>query len=37
MSEEEKQQQMSGLPQSGSGNYNVFEQEDNTARGIKGF
>jgi beta-glucosidase len=37
MSEEEKQQQMSGLPQSGSGNFNVFEQEDNTARGIKGF
>ena len=28
---------MSGLPQSGSGNFNVFEQEDNTARGIKGF
>ena len=33
----EKQQQMSGLPQSGSGNYNVFRQEDNPARGIKGF
>jgi beta-glucosidase len=33
----EKQQQMSGLPQSGSGDYNVFEQENNLDRGIKGF
>jgi beta-glucosidase len=30
-------QQMSGLPQSGTANYNVFKQEDNTSRGIKGF
>ncbi len=37
LSDVEKQQQMSGLPQSGSGNFNVFEQESNTARGIKGF
>ena len=28
---------MSGLPQSGTANYNVFQQEDNTTRGIKGF
>ena len=33
----EKQQQMSGLPQSGTGNFNVFEQEDNPRRDIKGF
>ena len=30
-------QQMSGLPQSGTGNYNVFKQEDNTSRSIKAF
>ena len=33
----EKQQQMSGLPQSPPGNFNVFRQEDNTSRGIKAF
>jgi beta-glucosidase len=33
----EKQQQMTGLPQSGTGNFNVFEQEDNPSRNIKGF
>ena len=37
MTDAEKQQQMSGLPQSGTGNYNVFQQEDNPTRGIKGF
>ena len=37
MSESEKQQQMSGLPQSGTGNFNVFEQEDNEDRNIRGF
>jgi beta-glucosidase len=37
LSEVEKQQQMSGLPQSGTGNFNVFEQEDNQDRNIKGF
>ena len=37
LSDTEKQQQMSGLPQSGTGNFNVFEQEDNTDRDIKGF
>jgi beta-glucosidase len=37
LSDVEKQQQMSGLPQSGTGNFNVFQQEDNTARGIRGF
>jgi beta-glucosidase len=37
MSDAEKQQQMSGLPQSGTGNFNVFQQEDNTDRGIRGF
>jgi len=37
MSDTEKQQQMSGLPQSGTANYNVFKQEDNTTRGIRGF
>jgi beta-glucosidase len=37
MSDTEKQQQMSGLPQSGTANYNVFKQEDNTTRGIKAF
>ena len=33
----EKQQQMTGLPQSGTANYNVFQQEDNTASGIRAF
>jgi beta-glucosidase len=33
----EKQQQMTGLPQSPPGNFNVFEQESNTTRGIRGF
>ncbi|HXU00018.1 MAG TPA: glycoside hydrolase family 3 N-terminal domain-containing protein, partial [Polyangia bacterium] len=37
MSDAEKQQQMSGLPQSGTGNFNVFQQEDNTDRGVRGF
>jgi beta-glucosidase len=37
LSEPEKQQQMSGLPQSGTGNFNVFQQEDNPDRDIKGF
>jgi beta-glucosidase len=37
MSDTEKAQQMRGLTQSGSANYNVFRQEDNTARGIKAF
>jgi beta-glucosidase len=37
MTDVEKQQQMSGLPQSPPGNFNVFRQEDNTSRGIKGF
>jgi beta-glucosidase len=37
MSDAEKTQQMSGLPQSGSPNYNVFKQEDNTTRSIRGF
>ncbi|HMF42139.1 MAG TPA: glycoside hydrolase family 3 C-terminal domain-containing protein, partial [Polyangia bacterium] len=37
MSDVEKQQQMSGLPQSGTANYNVFKQEDNTTRSIRGF
>ena len=39
MSDAEKAQQMTGLPQSGSPNYNVFKQEDNTSRSptIRGF
>jgi beta-glucosidase len=37
MSDTEKQQQMTGLPQSGTANYNVFKQEDNTTRGIRAF
>src|SRR4051812_11774255 len=37
MTEAEKSQQMSGLPQSGSANYNVFKQEDNTSRSIRAF
>jgi beta-glucosidase len=38
MSNDEKAQQMSGLPQSGTAaNYNVFNQETNTTRSIRGF
>ncbi len=37
MSNDERAQQMSGLPQSGTANYNVFSQEDNSNRGIRGF
>jgi beta-glucosidase len=37
MTDAEKAQQMSGLPQSGSANYNVFKQEDNTSRSIRAF
>ncbi|HEX3903331.1 MAG TPA: glycoside hydrolase family 3 N-terminal domain-containing protein, partial [Polyangia bacterium] len=37
MSNDEKAQQMSGLPQSGTANFNVFNQETNTTRGIRGF
>jgi beta-glucosidase len=37
LSDMDKQQQMSGQLQTGSPNYNVFRQEDNTARGIKAF
>jgi beta-glucosidase len=37
LTDAEKQQQMTGLPQSPPGNYNVFEQETNTSRGIRGF
>ncbi|HEY7376620.1 MAG TPA: glycoside hydrolase family 3 N-terminal domain-containing protein [Polyangia bacterium] len=37
MSDADKAQQMTGLPQSGSPNYNVFKQEDNTTRSIRGF
>jgi beta-glucosidase len=37
MSNDEKAQQMSGLPQSGTANFNVFNQETNTSRGIRGF
>jgi beta-glucosidase len=37
MSSTEQTQQMSGLPQSGSANYNVFNQEDNKTRGIRGW
>ena len=37
MSDAEKAQQMSGLPQSGTANYDVFRQEDNASRGIKAF
>jgi beta-glucosidase len=37
MTDAEKQQQMSGLPQSPPGNFNVFRQEDNASRGIKAF
>jgi beta-glucosidase len=37
MSNDEKAQQMSGLPQSGTADYDVFNQEDNSSRGIKGF
>ena len=37
MSDTERAQQMRGLPQSGTANYNVFRQEDNTAKGVKAF
>ncbi len=37
MSNDERAQQMSGLPQSGTANYNVFNQETNSTRGIRGF
>ncbi len=37
MSNDERAQQMSGLPQSGSANYNVFNQESNGTRNIRGF
>ncbi len=37
MSTDEKAQQMSGLLQSGTANYNVFNQDTNTTRGIRGF
>ena len=38
MSDTERAQQMSGLAQSGTmANYNVFKQEDNTAKSIRGF
>jgi len=37
MSSDEKAQQMSGLPQSGSADFNVFNQETNTTRNIRGF
>jgi beta-glucosidase len=39
LSDADKQQQMSGLSQIGAlqGNFNVFRQDDNTARGIKAF
>lgn len=37
LSNDERAQQMRGLPQTGAANYNVFRQEDNTARGIKAF
>ena len=37
MSNDEKAQQMSGLPQSGTANFNVFTQEDNGTRSIRGF
>ena len=37
MTSDEKAQQMSGLPQSGTANFNVFNQETNSNRGIRGF
>jgi beta-glucosidase len=37
MSTAEQQQQMSGLLQSGTANFNVFNQDTNTTRGIRGF
>jgi len=37
MTSDEKAQQMSGLPQSGSANYNVFNQETNSNRNTRGF
>ncbi|HMC93798.1 MAG TPA: hypothetical protein VKO16_03400, partial [Polyangia bacterium] len=37
VSTDEKAQQMSGLLQSGTASYNVFNQDTNTNRGIRGF
>ncbi len=37
LSVEERAQQMRGLPQAGTADYNVFRQEDNTSKGIKAF
>jgi beta-glucosidase len=38
MTDAERAQQMSGLPQTGTmANYNVFRQEDNTTKGIRAF
>ena len=37
MSNTERAQQMSGIQQNGTANYNVFNQEDNTTRGIRGW
>ncbi|HXU61432.1 MAG TPA: glycoside hydrolase family 3 N-terminal domain-containing protein, partial [Polyangia bacterium] len=37
MTNDNRVQQMSGLPQNGSANYNVFNQEDNNALGIRGW
>jgi beta-glucosidase len=37
LTDAEKAQQMRGLPQTGTANYNVFKQEDNAAKGIKAF
>ena len=37
MSDTERAQQMSGVQQSGSANYNIFNQEDNSSRGIRGW
>jgi beta-glucosidase len=37
MSNDERAQQMSGLPQSGTANFNVFNQETNSTRSIRGF
>jgi len=37
MTDAEKEQQMTGLPQSGTADFNVFNQENNTTRNIRGF
>jgi beta-glucosidase len=37
MSNDERAQQMSGLPQSGTADFNVFNQETNNTRSIRGF